>query len=106
LHEAVIFPFSDHGLDPKEYTLAELLNDQGYTTSCIGKWHLGHKSEYMPNSQGFDTFYGVPYSNDMDGHYYKHLDFQSPPLPFYRNEELIGEGLDQRYLTKMYTDVK
>jgi arylsulfatase A-like enzyme len=104
LHEAVIFPFSEHGLDPDEYTLAELLNDQGYTTSCIGKWHLGHKSEYMPNSQGFDTFYGVPYSNDMDGYYYKHLDFQSPPLPFYRNEELIGEGLDQQYLTKMYTE--
>jgi len=104
LHEGVISPYSTHGLDPKEYTLAEMLRDNGYTTSCIGKWHLGHQEKYMPNNQGFDAFYGVPYSNDMDGHYYKHNDFQSTPLPFYRNTELIGEGLDQRYLTKMYTE--
>ncbi len=104
LHEGVISPYSTHGLDPKEYTLAEMLKDNGYTTSIIGKWHLGHQEKYMPNNQGFDEFYGVPYSNDMDSHYYKHNDFQSPPLPFYRNTTLIGEGLDQRYLTKMYTE--
>ena len=104
LHNAVIFPYSENGLEPKEYTLAEMLKTQGYTTSCIGKWHLGHKEKYMPNNQGFDEFYGVPYSNDMDSYYYKHNDFQSPPLPFYRNKERIGEGLDQRYLTKMYTE--
>jgi len=104
LHNAVIFPYSDNGLEPQEYTLAEMLKTQGYSTSCIGKWHLGHKEKYMPNNQGFDEFYGVPYSNDMDSYYYKHNDFQSPPLPFYRNKELIGEGVDQRYLTKMYTE--
>lgn len=104
LHEGVISPYSTHGLDPKEITLAEMLKEQGYTTSIVGKWHLGHEEKYMPNNQGFDSFYGVPYSNDMDSYYYKHNDFQSPPLPFYRNAELIGEGLDQRYLTKMYTE--
>jgi arylsulfatase A-like enzyme len=104
LHESVIFPFSTHGLDPKEITLAELLKEQGYTTSIVGKWHLGHEAGFMPNDQGFDSFYGVPYSNDMDSHYYKHNDFQSPPLPFYRDTIVIGEGLDQRYLTKMYTE--
>jgi len=104
LHEAVIFPYSKHGLSPEEYTMAEMLKNAGYSTACIGKWHLGHEEEFMPNNHGFDYFFGVPYSNDMDGHYYKHNDFQSPPLPVYRNKEIIEEGPDQRYLTKMYTE--
>jgi arylsulfatase A-like enzyme len=103
MHEGVLSPFSETGLSTSEYTLAELLKDKGYTTSCIGKWHLGHLDQFMPNNQGFDEFYGVPYSNDMDSYYYAHIDFQSPPLPFYRNKEKIGEGLDQSQLTKMYT---
>lgn len=104
LHEAVIFPYSEHGLSPDEFTMAEMLKNAGYATACIGKWHLGHKEEYMPNNHGFDYFFGVPYSNDMDGYYYKHNDFQSPPLPLYRNKEIIEEGPDQRYLTRMYTE--
>lgn len=104
MHKGVISPYSRTGLNPEEYTLAELLKDNGYATSCIGKWHLGHQQKYMPNNQGFDEFYGVPYSNDMDSYYYKHNNFQSPPLPFYRNNEIIGEGIDQSQLTKMYTE--
>ncbi|WP_117881032.1 sulfatase family protein [Aureibaculum luteum] len=104
LHEAVLFPFSEGGLSLNEYTMAEMLKDNGYTTSIIGKWHLGHKEEFMPNNQGFDQFYGVPYSNDMDNYYYKHIDFQSPPLPFYRNKTLIESGPDQDYLTQKYTE--
>ena len=95
LHVAVLFPFSEGGLSPEAYTMAEMLKEAGYSTSCIGKWHLGHKEKFMPNEQGFDHFFGVPYSNDMDGHYYKNIDFQSPPLPLYRNRELIEEGPDQ-----------
>ncbi len=104
LHVAVLFPFSEGGLSPEEFTMAEMLKEGGYSTSCIGKWHLGHKEEFMPNNQGFDNFFGVPYSNDMDDHYYKHNDFQSPPLPLYRNTELVESGPDQRYLTKIYTE--
>ncbi|RTE52283.1 arylsulfatase [Arenibacter aquaticus] len=104
LHEAVLFPFSEGGLSLNEYTMAEMLRNNGYTTSIIGKWHLGHKEEYMPNNQGFDMFYGVPYSNDMDNYYYKNIDFQSPPLPFYRNKTVIESGPDQDYLTKRYTE--
>ncbi|PWJ57303.1 arylsulfatase A-like enzyme [Dyadobacter jejuensis] len=104
LHEAVLFPFSEGGLSLNEYTMAEMLKDNGYTTSIIGKWHLGHKEEFMPNNQGFDQFYGVPYSNDMDHYYYKDIDFQSPPLPLYRNKKLIESGPDQDYLTKRYTE--
>lgn len=104
LHEAVLFPFSEDGLSTDEYTMSEMLQENGYSTACIGKWHLGHKQEFMPNNHGFDYYYGVPYSNDMDNHYYKRLDFQSPPLPVYINEEKIEEGPDQRYLTKRYTE--
>ena len=104
LHEAVLFPYSNGGLSPQEYTMAEMLRDAGYSTSCIGKWHLGHKEEFMPNNHGFDQFYGVPYSNDMDNYYYKQIDFQSPPLPFFRNKQLIKSGPDQQFLTKEYTE--
>lgn len=104
LHEAVLFPFSEGGLSLDEYTMAEMLKDAGYSTSIIGKWHLGHQQEFMPLNQGFDSFYGVPYSNDMDNHYYRNIDFQSPPLPFYRDTTLIESGPDQQYLTKTYTE--
>lgn len=104
LHEAVLFPYSEHGLSTDEYTMAEMLQENGYSTACIGKWHLGHKQEFMPNRHGFDYYYGVPYSNDMDNHYYQRLDFQAPPLPVFINEQKIEEGPDQRYLTKRYTE--
>ena len=61
----VLFPDSHTGMPSSEYTIAELLNDNGYTTGIIGKWHLGHKFEYLPLQQGFDSFFGIPYSNDM-----------------------------------------
>jgi arylsulfatase A len=104
LHESVIFPYSEHGLDPKETTLPEILKTVGYSTAMIGKWHLGHSSNsLMPNNQGFDFYFGVPYSNDMDGHYYKHINFQSPPLPIYKNTEIVNEGVNQDQLTTMWT---
>lgn len=61
----VLFPDSHTGMPSAEYTIAELLNDNGYTTGIVGKWHLGHKHEYLPLQQGFDSFFGIPYSNDM-----------------------------------------
>jgi arylsulfatase A len=105
LHEGVISPFNDHGLPLEEFTMAEMLKTVGYSTGCIGKWHLGHATtEMMPNNQGFDYYYGVPYSNDMDGYYYEHNDFQSPPLPVYSNTVQVDSGPDQQYLTKMFTE--
>jgi arylsulfatase A-like enzyme len=61
----VFFEWSAEGLDPAEITIAETLREQGYVTAAIGKWHLGHKPPYLPTSQGFDSYYGIPYSNDM-----------------------------------------
>lgn len=62
---AVLFPFTTTGLPAEEITIAEKLHDQGYKTTIIGKWHLGHKPEQLPTTQGFESFYGIPYSNDM-----------------------------------------
>ena len=62
----VLFPNSKYGLPNSEITIAEKLKESGYKTAAIGKWHLGHKKEYLPLQHGFDYYYGIPYSNDMD----------------------------------------
>ena len=61
----VLFPWSQNGLPQSEITIAEMLKEQDYETALIGKWHLGHKKEFLPTSQGFNYYYGIPYSNDM-----------------------------------------
>jgi arylsulfatase A len=61
----VLFPAGEVGLHPEEVTIADLLKTKGYATACIGKWHLGDQPEFLPTRQGFDFYYGIPYSNDM-----------------------------------------
>ena len=62
----VFFPNRGHvGLDPKHVTIAEVLKTVGYKTKAVGKWHLGDEKEFLPTNQGFDSYYGIPYSNDM-----------------------------------------
>ncbi|MDB2681985.1 sulfatase [Opitutales bacterium] len=80
---AVFFEWSAEGLDPAEVTIAETLKQAGYVTACVGKWHLGHQSQYLPTNQGFDSYYGIPYSNDM------RLD---PRMPF-AEDVLLREGM-------------
>lgn len=104
LGKRVLFPFSETGLNPDEETLAEILAAAGYRTACIGKWHLGHHEEFMPLAQGFQRFFGVPYSNDMDRHYYASREFQAPPLPLYDQSRVIEESPDQALLTRRFTD--
>lgn len=104
LGHRVLFPYSTTGLNPDEVTIAEILRGRGYATGCIGKWHLGHHQKFLPTRQGFDYYLGVPYSNDMGGVEYRQQNFKAPPLPLLRNEELIEESPDQRYLTMRYTE--
>ena len=104
LGNRVVFPYSTYGLNPEEVTLAEQLKDAGYDTGMVGKWHLGHHTPFLPTRQGFDTFFGTPYSNDMNGHHYKHNDYLSPPLPLMRGEKLVERDPDQRFLTRRYTE--
>src|SRR5688572_18590928 len=61
----VLFPNSKGGLPADEITIAELLKAKGYATACIGKWHLGHLPPFLPTKHGFDSYFGLPYSNDM-----------------------------------------
>ncbi len=75
----VFFPRDTMGLDTSEKTLADLLKAEGYRTMCVGKWHLGHHKAYLPTSRGFDHYFGIPYSNDMD------------PRVLMRDEEIIEQ---------------
>ena len=61
----VLFPDSGGGLPQSEITIAEAVKARGYATACIGKWHLGHLPQFLPTQNGFDYYYGLPYSNDM-----------------------------------------
>ncbi|MFM8890488.1 MAG: sulfatase-like hydrolase/transferase, partial [Planctomycetia bacterium] len=61
----VFFPAGKHGLAAGEFTIAERLRPLGYATACVGKWHLGDQPEFLPTRQGFDRYFGIPYSNDM-----------------------------------------
>ncbi len=113
----VLFPDSHNGLPKNEVTLAEQLKKVGYSTACIGKWHLGHKEEYLPTSQGFDYYFGIPYSNDMDNiipfrsaqgyiDFWKseeRKDINTFNVPLMRNTEIIERPADQNTLTKRYT---
>ena len=76
MHKGVLFPRSSHALHPDEYTIADHLKSDGYATACFGKWHLGHHAQTLPRAQGFDTYFGIPYSNDMN-----HPDNTGRPKP-------------------------
>lgn len=105
LEKGVLWPDSTTGLHPAEITAAEILRDRGYATACIGKWHLGHLPAFLPTRQGFDSYFGVPYSNDMvPEHILSLLGADFPPLPLMRDEEVIEAGTDQNLLTKRYTE--
>ncbi|WP_276167419.1 sulfatase family protein [Zobellia alginiliquefaciens] len=88
------------GLNPNETTLAEMLGGNGYTTAAVGKWHLGHQIEHLPINHGFDTYFGLPYSNDM----HPPNNPEWPDLPLIQDSLVIELNPDQRTLTKRYTD--
>ncbi|MCA8996219.1 MAG: sulfatase [Planctomycetaceae bacterium] len=98
----VLFPRSPKGLNPSEVTIAEVLKQKDYATSIIGKWHLGDQPEFLPTNQGFDSYFGIPYSNDM-GHTDR-PNKQYPPLPLVSDLDVVEAEPDQRYLTKRYTE--
>ena len=87
----VLHPTHDFGLNPTEITLAKLLKQQDYATACVGKWHLGHHAEFLPTRHGFDSYFGIPYSNDMK------------PTVLMRDEKVIENDTDQDRLTERYT---
>jgi arylsulfatase A-like enzyme len=94
----VFFPNSLQGIDSTEYTMAEMFRDAGYATGIIGKWHLGHLPPFLPMAHGFDYWFGIPYSNDMEWKPRK-----DPPLPLMRNGKIISQPAHQPTLTQRYT---
>lgn len=120
MHQHVLFPNSTKGLNPSEHTIADHLKAQGYATACFGKWHLGHHPEVLPTAQGFDTYFGIPYSNDMNypdnndrppgGPAGMDLLWNEPEsaitkwkTPLFENESLIELPVDQRSITRRCT---
>ncbi len=121
LHEGVLYPASKKGLNAEEHTLADHFRQQGYATACFGKWHLGDHPETMPTANGFDTYFGIPYSNDMN-----HPDNKGKPpggvggldalwddpessltrwkTPLVEDSEIIEVPVDQRTITRRCTD--
>lgn len=112
----VFFPNSPGGLPLSEITIPEILKTRGYSTGIIGKWHLGCLPQFLPIHQGFDYWFGVPYSNDMGKITGRHIHPDSSssrevfvprasyvPLPLYRNDKIIETEPDQHYLTQRYT---
>ena len=116
----VLFPNSKYGLPNSEITIAEKLKESGYKTAAIGKWHLGHKKEYLPLQHGFDYYYGIPYSNDMDkmngetccpgSKYWQKYENQNPGstkyynVPLIENNDIIERPVDQTTITKRFSD--
>ncbi len=120
MHQHVLFPSSTRGLNPQEHTLGDHLKSEGYATACFGKWHLGHHPEVLPTSNGFDTYFGIPYSNDMN-----HPDNKGKPkggpdgmdilwkdpestltkwkTPLFEDEAIVELPVDQRTVTRRYT---
>lgn len=118
LHQHVLFPQSTKGLNPSEHTIADHLKAEGYATACFGKWHLGHHPETLPRQNGFDVYFGIPYSNDMN-----HPDNKRKPrissddlwrnqnsavefwnTPLIENEKIVELPVNQRTVTRRYTD--
>lgn len=92
----VLFPAARKGLNPEETTIAEILKNAGYATTCIGKWHLGDHPDFLPTRHGFDSYFGIPYSNDMGR--------KNIPLPLMRDEVVIEAPVNQPPLTRRYTE--
>ena len=96
-------PNSNSGINHDEYTLAEMLKENGYTTGIFGKWHLGSRKEFFPTNHGFDQFYGILYSNDMWRWHPEYPEGYPEDLLLYKNETPIKEITDQSNLTKDIT---
>lgn len=108
----VLRPLSPFGLAPAEITIAEVLSERGYRTALVGKWHLGDQPEFLPTRQGFDEFFGIPYSDDMTQEVGQRLAQRGndryqgdlwPPLPLMHQESVIEAPADRNTLTQRYT---
>ena len=110
--DRVLFPDSVNGLPPSEVTIAEVVKAKGYATMAIGKWHLGHRPQFLPTAQGFDSYFGIPYSNDMDKikdapkgwKLWEYPEVKNFDVPLMRDEKIVERPADQNTLNRRYTE--
>src|SRR5205085_5366322 len=97
-----LLPRRTAGAQPKEVTVAERLRDLGYATQCVGKWHLGDQPEFLPTKQGFDHYFGIPYSNDMQR---KSKENGERVVPLLRDDKVIEllTDAEQSRIVERYT---
>ena len=108
----VLFPNSKGGIPAEEITIAEALHAGGYATACVGKWHLGHLPQYLPTSNGFEQYFGIPYSNDMDRvndapkgrEAFWNPEVRYWNVPLLRGTEIVERPADQTTITRRYTE--
>ena len=100
---SVFPPVAKNGLNPDEHTIADYLKELGYNTACVGKWHLGDQESFLPTRHGFDSYFGIPYSNDMQ---MQSTESGLRVVPVLRNEEIatLIEDEEQRLITRQYTE--
>ncbi|MCG9793141.1 sulfatase family protein [Flavobacterium algicola] len=117
----VFWPNLPGGLSNQEWTIADMLKDKNYATSCIGKWHLGDEPQYLPTMQGFDSYYGIPFSNDMSVNpkskvsdaillregmtmdSLREVKWRGRRVPLLQQDEVIEYPVDQSTITQRYT---
>ena len=99
----VLLPGDPIGLDAEKFTLSRMLKNAGYATEIIGKWHLGDQPEFLPTRHGFDSYFGLPYSNDMLPDHPNNDLYHFPPLPLMRDEAVTEVDPNQASLTDRYT---
>ncbi len=98
-------PKAKKGLNFEETTIAEVLKQKEYATAMFGKWHLGDAPEFMPLAQGFDEFYGFPYSHDMWPFHPENEKYDFPPLPLYDGETVINPDVQPKDIENMTLDL-
>ncbi len=91
------------GINPEEETIAELVKQKGYATAAFGKWHLGYQKEFLPTQHGFDTYFGIPYSNDMWPNHPVTKNYY-PPLPLIEGDKVVETNPDQSQFTTRFTE--
>jgi len=96
----VLVPKDQKGISAEEYTIAEVLRSAGYATTIVGKWHLGDQPPFLPTRHGFDSYFGIPYSDDMTAT----DDGRRPALPLLEDERVIEAPPDRNLLTRRYTE--
>ncbi|MEM7660485.1 MAG: sulfatase-like hydrolase/transferase, partial [Bacteroidota bacterium] len=102
--QGALFPKAPIGLNPEEETIAEILKANGYATAAFGKWHVGDHPDFSPLKQGFDQYFGIPYSNDMWPLHPNQENFQFVPLPLIEQDSVLTYLEDQSQLTTQLTE--